>query len=204
MIKELVAGLKEYWTLITMISTAVGAVFFVRDYFATKEEVEILKCQAQNGIAIVESRMNIDQLTKRIIAIKAEVEDTTAKLKIKVREPEKTGGIVSLTLEEDKLRTDLKREHERLQLSADNLKDGACAAAVRKSCSSQPMAPGWDIRFRWPSWSARAPCLRERLPACRSMPRGATLRWTSGAFPSPLAPEHAPWPGTTCRSNAPR
>lgn len=133
MLKEFTEFLKTYKELILIITSIVGGAFAVRDYFATKEEVEVLKCQAENGIAIVESRMNADQLTKRIIATKKDIEDATSKLKAaKVRDPEKSAGVISLSLEEERLRKELSREQDTQKRAADNLKPGICEKAVKK------------------------------------------------------------------------
>jgi hypothetical protein len=133
MFKEFVDTLKTYKELVLILMGLVVAAVTVRDYFATKEEVEILKCQAENGIAIVESRMNSDQLTKRIIAIKVEIDDAKTKLaNAKVKNPEKSAGVVSLALEEQRSHQDLAREHETLKRAAENLKPGVCEKAVRR------------------------------------------------------------------------
>ena len=133
MLKEFVEILKAYKEMFLIIASLVVGVIAIRDYFATKEEVEILKCQADNGIAIVESRINSDQLTKRIIATKRDIEEATTKLKAaKVKDPEKSEGVISLTLEEEKLRKDLGKEQDTQKRAADNLKPGVCEKAVKK------------------------------------------------------------------------
>lgn len=133
MLKEFTETLKTYKELLLIIVSIVVGVFAVRDYFATKEEVEILKCQAENGIAIVESRMNADQLTKRIIAAMKDIDDATAKLKAaKLKDPERSAGIISLTLERDNLQRELTREQDTQKRAADNLKPGVCEKAVKK------------------------------------------------------------------------
>ena len=67
--KEFLEQANKYRELILLIAGIVAAVFFVRDYFATKQEVKILQCQAENGIALVESRMNAEITTKKIIRV---------------------------------------------------------------------------------------------------------------------------------------
>lgn len=133
MLKEFLESVKNYKELVLLVVSLVIGTFAVRDYFATKEEVEILKCQADNGIAIVESRMNSDQLTKRIIAIKVEIDDAKSKLTAaRVKNPDKSAGVVSLVLEEEKLHRDLAQEQATQRRAADNLKPGVCEKAVRK------------------------------------------------------------------------
>lgn len=133
MLKEFLDTAKNYKELLLLVVSLVIGTFAVRDYFATKDEVEVLKCQADNGIAIVESRVNSDQITKRIIAIKVEIDDAISKLtSAKVKNPDKSAGVVSLVLEEEKLHRDLAREQDTLRRAADNLKPGVCERAVRK------------------------------------------------------------------------
>ena len=66
---------KQYKEMILLIASLIAGIFFVRDYFATKQEVEVLKCQAENGIALVESRINVELTTKKIISLQKEIED---------------------------------------------------------------------------------------------------------------------------------
>ena len=59
----------QYKELILLIVAIFGGIFFIRDYFATKHEVKVLQCQAENGLTLVESRVNVEQLTKRVLAL---------------------------------------------------------------------------------------------------------------------------------------
>ena len=56
-----------------------------------------------------------------------------AKLKAaKVKDPEKSAGVMSLSLEDEKLRKELSREQDTQKRAADNLRPGVCEKAVKK------------------------------------------------------------------------
>ncbi|MFP3613529.1 hypothetical protein SB778_25845 [Paraburkholderia sp. SIMBA_050] len=55
----------QYKELIVIVSSLVGGVYFVRDYFATKDELKVLQCQAANGIALVQSKVQAEQIKKK-------------------------------------------------------------------------------------------------------------------------------------------
>ena len=122
--------LKQYKEMLLLISSLVGAVFFVRDYFATKQEVEVLKCQADNGIALVESRFNVELLTKKVIGLKQEVENQEAASKS--RRGQAKPDTTPLSLEIDRLKVELTREYDTQRRAVDNLKPGVCEKAVKK------------------------------------------------------------------------
>lgn len=121
---------KQYKEMILLIASLIAGIFFVRDYFATKQEVEVLKCQAENGIALVESRINVELTTKKIISLQKEIEDQ--KERARNRTGQATSDSPSLSLEINRLKDELGNEYETQRRAADNLKPGACERAVKK------------------------------------------------------------------------
>lgn len=121
---------KQYKEITLLIASLTGGLFFVRDYFATKQEVEVLKCQADNGIALVESRINVELATKKIITLKQEIEEQKQRLTGKAGQ-EKV-DTTPLTLEINRLKADLTNEYATQRRAAENLKPGTCERAVKK------------------------------------------------------------------------
>lgn len=118
----------EYKKLILALAALASAALVVRDYFATKEEVEVLKCQAENGIAIIESRMNGELLAKRVLALGIQIEDARKRSK-GATDPI---GLKALQLEEDNLRKQMGKEQDTQSKAGENLKPGVCEKIVRK------------------------------------------------------------------------
>ncbi|WP_349572701.1 hypothetical protein [Azotobacter salinestris] len=121
---------KQYKEMILLIASLTGGLFFVRDYFATKQEVEVLKCQAENGIALVESRINVELTTKKIIALQKEIEDQKERVKNKAGQAK--SDTTPLSLEINRLKSELGNEYETQRRAAENLKPGVCERAVKK------------------------------------------------------------------------
>lgn len=133
MLKEFIEVIKNYKELVLLMITIISSIFIIRDYFATKEEVEILKCQADNGIAIIESRFNSEQLTRKIVSLKQDIDEALTVLnKRKILPVKKTTGIIALELEVEKLVRELSQEQDTQKMAAANLKPGVCEKAVRK------------------------------------------------------------------------
>ncbi len=134
MIKEIVDLLRPYRELATIAIGIFAAFFFVRDYFATKEEVEILQCQMGNGIALVESRINAESLGKQILNIKTQMEEAKSKLKAAKADAVETSVTLNpLNLEVDRLTRDFENEEKKRLHAADQLKPGVCEAKVREN-----------------------------------------------------------------------
>jgi hypothetical protein len=127
-IEEFVKFVKNYRELLGLIACAVVGVIFIRDYFATKEEVEILKCQAVNGISIVESRMKTEQLAKRVIAIRLDLDDQ--KRRPVPKKPD-IASLKQLELEEADLKDEIAQSKAREKKAGENLQPGACEKLVR-------------------------------------------------------------------------
>jgi hypothetical protein len=123
------ANAREYKEAILLVAGLVSAGLFVRDYFATKEEVDVLKCQAENGIAIIESRMNGELLAKRVLALGIQVEDARKRSRGGTTD---SLGLKALQLEEDNLRKQMSKEQDTQARAGENLKPGACEKIVRK------------------------------------------------------------------------
>lgn len=69
---EFVKSAKE---LLIAFSVIAAALVFVRDYFATRIEVEVLRCQMDAGRSLILARLDIEELSKEVI-------DLTEKLRI--------------------------------------------------------------------------------------------------------------------------
>ena len=68
-VSSFVALVKPYKELIVLIVSFLTAIFFITDYFATKQEVRVLKCKVDAGIGILENKMAADQLGRVLISL---------------------------------------------------------------------------------------------------------------------------------------
>lgn len=135
MLKSFLSTIASYKELVLLVVSLVSAVFFVRDYFATKGEVNVLKCQMRNSIDIVESRMDSDDLTKRIVRLKIEIEEGKGKLlAAKISNPATNEWLISLDTEIDKLENEVRRQEAKRRQAAENLLPGGlCERAEEES-----------------------------------------------------------------------
>lgn len=138
MLNAFLKQVNEYKEFILLVATLVGGLFFVRDYFATKQEVKVLQCQAENGIVVLETRINAEKLTAQILGLKKQVGDNEyAKQLVTPGNIDQTKGFLNTinTLNQDikKLDKDLEYQQEKQRRAEDTLKPGVCErAAVQK------------------------------------------------------------------------
>jgi len=126
-LQEGLDALKKYKELVVLVASIVGGTFVVRDYFATKEEVEILKCQAENGISYVRSRIESDQLMKMFIEIEKSLKVSGSGSKTK-----DVSDLARQQIERDQLRARMNHEQGKQMLAEENLRPGFCEKSVRK------------------------------------------------------------------------
>lgn len=124
----------QYKEFILLVAGLVSAVFFVRDYFATKQEVRVLQCQAQNGLALVESRVQAEALKKNILSIQHDIDDLVEKKKRLSGQALKStaDSIAALNLDLRNATADLNDEHTSQSKAIENLKPGVCDNEVSK------------------------------------------------------------------------
>lgn len=133
MLKSFLETIRAYKELILLVVSLVGGTLFVLDYFATKKEVLVLQCQMQNGIDIIESRINSDDLTKRIVRLKIEVEDGRSELRAARSDPALSELLLSLEAEIRRLEKELDGEETLRRRAADNAAPGGtCENLGRK------------------------------------------------------------------------
>ena len=118
---EIVEFINKYKVIIGSMIAIIGAVFFIKDYFATKVEVAVLQCQMQNSIDQTDSKMKSDQLGRQIVSLKR---DLTSQANPSVKQPE-------LETEIDRLKNLLDQEQKREFNAAGNLAPGVCEKILR-------------------------------------------------------------------------
>ncbi|MDR7009957.1 hypothetical protein [Paraburkholderia strydomiana] len=108
--------------------------FFVRDYFATKQEVRVLQCQAQNGLALVESRVQSESLKKNILSLQHDIDDLVEKKKKLTGQAAKSAvdAIAALNFDLKNATSDLNDERASQSKAIENLKPGVCENEVVK------------------------------------------------------------------------
>ncbi|WP_250517990.1 hypothetical protein [Caballeronia sp. ATUFL_M1_KS5A] len=124
----------EYKEFILLISSLVAGVLVVKDYVATKFEVDVLKCQADNGIALVQSRVQAETVKNNILALMSEIEDS------KNRNSGLTGVSAKLAADAtrklevdlDAKKNELKEVNDTQKTAINNLKPGVCEKEVQK------------------------------------------------------------------------
>ena len=124
-LEGLLKAIGPYKETALLLIALVGAFVFVRDYFATKHEVRILQCQAENGIAVVESRMDEEQLSKRLLDLVTRVDAARDGV---ASTPSGTAGQVvkQLELEIESVKRERDRAIDTRHQAARNLKAGEC------------------------------------------------------------------------------
>lgn len=128
---KLIAPYKEF---ILIIIAAMGGVFFVRDYFATKEDVRILKCQMQNEVALTDSKIAVDGFRKSIISLEQQIEESIDKNK-KLKGPAAKAAdqvTAALKLDLDTAKSQLNQAYATHDKSNEILMNGACEKEVVK------------------------------------------------------------------------
>jgi len=127
MLKSFLETMRPYREMVLLVVSLVAATLFVRDYFATKKEVLVLQCQMQNGIDIIESRINSDDLSKRIVRLKLEVEEGKSELRAAKVDHTFNELLLSLEAEVRRLEKELDAEDALRRRAADNAAPGgAC------------------------------------------------------------------------------
>jgi hypothetical protein len=134
MLKSFLEVIGTYKELLLLIVTVMGGILFVLDYFATKEEVEVLKCQVENGIAIMESRMNGERLVQDLIERQKAIEEGKSRQKAaRADTPEDSQWLIAQNLEVEQLKNELEAERSVRRHAAENLKPGMCESAARSN-----------------------------------------------------------------------
>ncbi|WP_157025481.1 hypothetical protein [Paraburkholderia heleia] len=118
----------QYKEFIAIIAGLVVTAFFVRDYFATKEEVRVLQCQAENGIALVENKVNAEDSKTKILAIQRQINDAIQRGRNQkgVAAQAASETIMTLNLDLDQLKTDLASANAAQATAISNLTPGVC------------------------------------------------------------------------------
>lgn len=118
----------QYKEFILLIVALCAAVFFVRDYFATKEDVRILQCQAQNGIALVEGKVTAEDLKSTILVLERQINEATQRKKSQKASEmsDASDTINTLNLELEQRKTDLASVTTAQNTAIANLNPGVC------------------------------------------------------------------------------
>ena len=111
---------------ITMIIALIGAFFAVQNYFATKSEVNVLKCRTANQFAVTDSKFDAAELRKKIFLLDAEIlELDIKKKKIQARES-MDDAIKNIRDEREAYDQSLAHAQELIEKSSDILKYNKC------------------------------------------------------------------------------
>lgn len=118
----------QYKEFILLIVSLVAAAFFVRDYFATKQDVRVLQCQAQNSIAIVEGKVTAEALKTTILALEKQINEATQRKKSQKFEDtsETSDTLNTLNLELEERKNELASATSAQNIAIANLKPGVC------------------------------------------------------------------------------
>jgi hypothetical protein len=118
---EFVGWMKAYKELLLAAGAIVGSVFLVLDYFATKSEVEILKCQLRAEVELTDSRVRIAESTSKLAAMKQNQAKHAASKASRLSESD-----AKLDLEIDREKTTLRSQMDREEKAEAKLRSGAC------------------------------------------------------------------------------
>lgn len=116
--------IKPYQELVMIVTALIGTAFFIKDYFATKDEVRILRCKSDNSVAAVEHRMNAEMHSTAWIDLIAQKDNA-----------EKAGATQTaiLILQERIKEKEQERKNAReYQKSAEDRKNSGCESLARE------------------------------------------------------------------------
>lgn len=132
MLKDFLSTINTYKELVVLVSLLVGTTLFVRDYFATKNEVGVLQCQMQNSIDILESRMNTDELTSRLMRLKAEVQEGKGKIMATTVGSGTSEWLIAINTEIDKLEKEISAQEALRRRAAEDVAPGGTCVNMGK------------------------------------------------------------------------
>lgn len=66
---QLLEVFKKFRELVIALGVVVSALVFVRDYFATRIEVEVLRCQMDAGRMLIQARLDTEKISKELVDI---------------------------------------------------------------------------------------------------------------------------------------
>ena len=124
--KSLTIWIAQYKELVVVILVLVGGFSWIVGYFATKEQVEILRCLINENISMVESRMHrkilIEELARKDVEVRALADsESESEHDIEIR--------MRVRREVEMISDSLRFETQKYQASIDRLRSGACESA---------------------------------------------------------------------------
>ena len=126
-INRFLSFVKPYKELVLLFVGLGGGALAVNDYFATRTEVGILKCQALAQISALENSIEMERLKARIAIGEAKLGPRPPETKIPVRgDAVQAGEDSAARTEIDSMKYEHKLAHQALATAREQLKPGKC------------------------------------------------------------------------------
>ena len=132
-INRLLAAIKPYRELIIVITGVIGIGIMVLDYFATRAEVKILKCESRAQISELENRMEMEAIRKSLLNRELVPGTQSSESKIfRQEDSARIGKEIINSIDVDSMKKRFAKAEDALAFAREKLKSRRCEELVRQ------------------------------------------------------------------------